>query len=195
MQQIAIAVQRGNADIMIQAAQRARGKRWSRQRRHRPVARRIPHSRSRGREGNLDVVEGERRQRDSRALACVARLIGLPYSATACLEPSCNDADSEAETELAEDDAPSAVSSMVPAAPTGAAEQMMEAVSTAQRRNAGAAEEHHAATSVGAMVMHDAQVDVICAIDAMAAAVEAMTDDARGHVRVPLSSLMEGVDE
>ena len=106
-----IAVQRGNADIMIQAAQRARGKRWSRQRRHRPVARRIPHSRSRGREGNLDVVEGERRQRDSRALACVARLIGLSYSATACLEPSCNDADSEAETELAEDDAPSAVSS------------------------------------------------------------------------------------
>src|ERR1700754_1441334 len=39
MEQIAIAVQRGNADIMIQAAQRDRGGRWRRRRRRTPARR------------------------------------------------------------------------------------------------------------------------------------------------------------
>jgi hypothetical protein len=101
MEQIAVSVQRGNADIMIQAAQRARGSRWSRCRRYRgSLAYHSPRSRQRA-EGELtEGVEGERQQQhSSRALACAARLIGLTYPGAATQEPSGSGPDTRADTE------------------------------------------------------------------------------------------------
>jgi hypothetical protein len=79
MEHIAIAVQRGNADIMIQAAQRDRGGRWRRRRRRTP-ARRTASSPQRAGQGVVARQGGERQQRQgSLAHAWAARLIGLSF--------------------------------------------------------------------------------------------------------------------
>ena len=101
---VAIAVQRGNADIMIQDSVRRRGTSWPRRRRAARLPRRVakPRSRVRTRRGTGTVTEdGLREPLDARAMARVARMIGLLDRGTTHTEHSLSDVDSDAETEPA----------------------------------------------------------------------------------------------
>jgi hypothetical protein len=118
MEHIAIAVQRGNANIMIQHSQRIRGMTWPRRRRARNLPRRQPVSRSRVRhlQGG-DTDGGERQRQNERAMACVARLIGLPGPEATYSDHGKDEADSDAETEPARQNFPSSMPSFVPETP------------------------------------------------------------------------------
>ena len=115
MEQMAVAVQRGTADIMIAAAQRMRGGAWVRRRRMQSVPRPSVPSRSwrRGRWGARvdgaasDSDDARRRLPDGgRAMACVAQLIGLSDSGDEAVDRglSCRIVDSQADTEVEEED-------------------------------------------------------------------------------------------
>ena len=114
MEHMAIAVQRGNAEIMITAAQRLRGKAWGRRRRRlHSVPRSSEPSRSSGRgrrgarnsRGASNSDEEKQRLSDrSRAMSSVARLIGLTAHEAACDELVCLSVDSDADTEVQDED-------------------------------------------------------------------------------------------
>ena len=127
LQHIAIAVQRGNADIMVQAERRARGRRWPRRRRgiSASAARHIPRPRGRGGREVRDGGDDVRRQGPgSCAMAHVARLLGLPdddYEADDQQLGSGDEA-SEAATQRMADEAeagvvPSSLPSVIPETP------------------------------------------------------------------------------
>ena len=116
-EQMAVAVQRGTADIMIAAAQRMRGGAWVRRRRMQSVPRTSVPSRSmtwrRGRWGARgdgaasDSDDARRRLPDGgRAMACVAQLIGVSDSGDEAVDRgvSCRIVDSQADTEVEEED-------------------------------------------------------------------------------------------
>jgi len=102
LKHIAIAVQRGNADIMIQDSVRKRGTTWPRRRK---VARRgrTPaqcHARRRVRHRQGDKTEGGHQETpDAHEMTRVARLIGLLDLSSAGFHSRLNEVDSEAETE------------------------------------------------------------------------------------------------
>jgi Reverse transcriptase (RNA-dependent DNA polymerase) len=143
MEHIAIAVQRGNANIMIQHSQRIRGKTWPRRRRARNLPRRRPVSRSRARHlPGGDTDDGERQHQSDRAMACVARLIGLPGPEIAYSDHGNDEADSDAETERVRESFPSPMPSIIPETPLSSGEVAPreadmevdnEAVTTAQQ--------------------------------------------------------------
>ena len=141
MQQIAVAVQRGNANIMIRAAQPQRGRLWSLRRRQGALPSHPFRSHGRGRESGRDAAEDDSPQlSSSRATAYVARLIGLPMSTS---EAGCDDrrgsaVDNTAETQVDEwesDESPS-MPSVVPETPPSdhGGQQAEEEVSVEQRR-------------------------------------------------------------
>jgi hypothetical protein len=128
MEHIAIAVQRGNAEIMITAAQRLRGKAWGGRRRR---LRSVPYPS----EPSLSSKQGQRGARNSRgasdsdkerqqlsdrsrAMRSVARLIGLSAREAACDELTiCLTVDSDADTEMQDED-----ESTLPSSPSFIAE-------------------------------------------------------------------------
>jgi hypothetical protein len=124
MERIAIAVQRGNADIMIQHSVRMRGKTWPRRRGARILPSQAAHSRSRGRirrRRGSTTAGGLQGTQDARALARVARMIGLQLldSTAPCLDHdhSLSDVDSDAETEPECANMPSSLPSIIPETP------------------------------------------------------------------------------
>ena len=143
MEQVAIAVQRGNADIMIQAAQRARGGRWSRRRRHGSKARHTRPSLLTAQQASMGIAHGVGQQRQSsRAVASAARLIGLPRSHDGSPEDDCGDIDSDAETLVAHDTAahsPSSSSFIPETQMSGHAERAVPAAMHAEEGNSSPA--------------------------------------------------------
>ena len=142
MENIAIAVQRRNADIMISAAQRQRDTVWVRRRRPSTVPRHSSRSSGRGRRGvrGGGGTSGEQRQllRDSgRAMACVARMIGLSNTESddACRRLGCDAAESVADTEVEDEDVSPSSPSFIPETPLRKADgqRREEEVSASQR--------------------------------------------------------------
>ena len=127
--QIAVAVQRGNADIMILDSSRRRGRPWPRRRRAGIVPRRTATPRSRGRvRRSLGSTTGNGHQgtQDDDAQARVARItrmIGLLDPRATCLRHS-SEADSDAETEVACEDTPSSLPSIIPETPPSAGSEV-----------------------------------------------------------------------
>ena len=113
MEQMAITVQRGNADIMITAAQRMRGKVWSSRRRLYSALRPSVSSRSSRRERrrarrNEEASDSDAQRQllphSGRAMTCVARLIGLSDHEAVCRGLGCSSVDSDADTEVEDED-------------------------------------------------------------------------------------------
>ena len=148
MEQMAIAVQRGNADIMITAAQRMRGKAWVQRRRPHSAPRRCDRSRSRvigrgeARSGDSDCDEEQQLLPDrGRAMSCVARFIGLSVSdhEATCCERGSGAVDSDAETEVEDGGCSPSLPSFIPETPLSrhsGQEEDME-VSAPQREETG----------------------------------------------------------
>jgi hypothetical protein len=125
MEHIAIAVQRGNANIMIQHSQRLRGKTWPRRRKARSFPRSRPLTRRRARHLTGEDTNCEQQQyQNTRAIACVARLIGLAEPEVSSSNCDNNDADSDAETVLAREDHPSMTPSIIPETPLSPGEEV-----------------------------------------------------------------------
>jgi hypothetical protein len=96
-QQIAIAVQRGNANIMSRATKQQRGEAWKRRRHPRTLPRPTSRARGRGRGGSRGVTANE--VPHSRATSHAARLIGLPSPEAHSGHRGCSAIFSWAETE------------------------------------------------------------------------------------------------
>jgi len=115
MEQIAIAVQRGNANIMIRAAQQQRGRLWGRRRRPNAVTSLSSRSHGRGRGSAQDATEGEGRQPWSKwAMTHVARLIGIPIAEVGCRDRHGSAIDSDAATEVEGWEVSSSTPSVIP---------------------------------------------------------------------------------
>jgi hypothetical protein len=172
MEQMAVAVQRGNANIMMQAANRQRRALWSATRptRHRPLLSRTPCPSGRGRQGAGDVAVGDEGETpDSRAMACVARLIGLSQSEVACVDACRDVVDSDVETAVEADNAPSPTSSVIPETPLSPerGRQTGAAVSDADMQTeCPRGVERCAAACDGDsdVELHEAQVEGSCAV-------------------------------
>ena len=190
MEQMAIAVQRGNADIMITAAQRLRGKAWVRRRQLYSASRHSSEpSRSSGR-GRWEARGGrgraaeaeERRQHllpdSGRAMACVARLLGLSDQEAACRGLGCPVVDSDAATEVEDEDGSPSSPSIIPETPPrrNSGQQTGEEVSTSQRGEKDC-DENVCANAVGA---HRDDAQNTCAMSAMVTAVAAVVLDGDG---------------
>jgi hypothetical protein len=122
MEHIAIAVQRGNADIMIQDSKRRRGTSWPRRRKAGRPLHTVAKRRPRGwvRRSKPTTIESQNGQRESQVLdipsiARVARMIGLLDRRTVHTTHSVNDVDSDAETQTAAcDETSSPLPSIIP---------------------------------------------------------------------------------
>jgi hypothetical protein len=66
---------------------------------------------------------GRQQRQGDRALAWVARLIGLSEPTTPCLDHGDNDADSDAETEPIREESPSLIPSFIPETPLSGGEE------------------------------------------------------------------------
>ena len=127
MEHIAIAVQRGTANIMIQHSQRIRGKTWRRRRRARSLPRCRPLTRRRARHLTGEDTNCEQQQcRNTRAMACVARLIGLVEPEVASSNCGNSDADSDAETAVVHEDFSSMTPSIIPETPLSPGEEVQQ---------------------------------------------------------------------
>lgn len=142
MAEIAIALQRGNADIMISAAQRQRGKARVRRRRPSTVSRHSSRSNGGGGRGVRGGGGASAEQRQllpdsGRAMACVARLIGFSDSEpdVACRLLGCAAVDSDADTEVEDEDDSPSMPSFIPETPLREAggQRREEEVSASQR--------------------------------------------------------------
>jgi hypothetical protein len=142
MEQIAIAVQRGNANIMIRAARQQRGRPWGRRRRPNAVTSSLSsRSHGRGRGSAQDAAEGEGRQPWSKwAMTHVARLIGLPIAEVGCRDRHGSAIESDAETEVEGwEVSPSTTPSVIPETPPRdqGGQQTEERISVEQRQGVG----------------------------------------------------------
>jgi len=122
MEQVAIAVQRGNADIMISAAQQQRGRVWLRRRYSAATHRHTTRSRGRGHAKATSCASSALHQQSRSRLASLsARLLGLPSSSAPLSNSDSSEADSGADTDQEDAVALSPSGSVVPETPLHAA--------------------------------------------------------------------------
>ena len=175
MEQIAIAVQRGNANIMIRAARQQRGRPWSRRRRPNTVT-----SLSSRPHGQC-AAEGEGRQLWSRrAMTYVARLIGFPTVESDCRDRRGSAIDSDAETAVEDwEESPSTPSAILETPPRDqGGQQTEERMNVEQRQAAGEGAANVCEDAVAVRGDRDHAVHRCTEVQAMAGVAAAMVTGA-----------------